>query len=171
MKAQGKLLTIIQTIEKKTIATLELKTPADKVEVLQNMVLDVTMVKHYEGRSIQANRLLWECLGRIADELETSPEEVYSIMLQRYGRYVVNEVQKNDMDVYSRAFRAVQIIEEDQQKVLARFFIGSSHYNTKEFATLLDGVIDEMDSMGIETPSQEDFAAAIEQYAKKEEHA
>ena len=69
MKAQGKLLTIIQTIERKTIATIELKTPADKVEVLQNMVLDVTMVKHYEGRSIQANRLLWECLGRIADGL------------------------------------------------------------------------------------------------------
>lgn len=171
MKAQGKILTIIQTIEKKTIATIELKIPADKVEVLQNMVLDVTMVKHYECRSVNANRLLWECLGRIADELESSPEEIYSVMLQRYGRYVINEVRKDDFDVYKRAFRAFQIIEEDEQKVLARFFIGSSHYNTKEFATLLDGVIDEMDCMGIETPSQEDFRIAMEQYSRKEEHA
>lgn len=170
MKALGKILTIIQTIDKKTIATVELKTSADKVEVLQNMALDVTMVKHYEGRSVNANRLLWECLGRIADELESSPEEIYAIMLQRYGRYVVNEVRKDDMDVYSRAFRAYQIIEEDDLKVLGRFYIGSSHYNTREFATLLDGVIDEMECMGIETPSQEDFRLAMEQYDKKEEH-
>jgi hypothetical protein len=41
--------------------------------------------------------------------------------------------------------------------------------NTKEFSTLLDGVISEMEEMGIDTPEQRELDRAIENWGKQNE--
>ena len=45
-------------------------------------------VKEYkEKRSLNANALLWRCLGEMASALHTDKWDVYLQMLKRYGTY------------------------------------------------------------------------------------
>ena len=53
-----------------------------------------------------------------------------------------------------------------QKAVQMLCYFGSSTYDTKEFSRLLDGVISEMQEMGLETPTSEDMRRALEQWEK-----
>jgi hypothetical protein len=53
-----------------------------------------------------------------------------------------------------------------QKAVQMLCYFGSSTYDTKEFGRLLDGVISEMQEMGLETPASEDMRRALEQWEK-----
>ena len=46
-------------------------------------------------------------------------------------------------------------------------YFGSSTYNTQEFSVLLDGVISEMQEMGLETPLSQDMKRALEEWERK----
>ena len=46
-------------------------------------------------------------------------------------------------------------------------YFGSSTYTTKEFSVLLDGVISEMQEMGLETPLSQDMKRALEEWERK----
>ena len=47
-------------------------------------------------------------------------------------------------------------------------FYGSSTYNTEEFARLLNGVIDDMHDMQLETPPDAEMRALLEQMERRE---
>ena len=46
-------------------------------------------------------------------------------------------------------------------------YFGSSLYDTKEFSVLLEGVIEEMRQMGLETPTSKEMRMAIERLEKQ----
>ena len=50
-------------------------------------------------------------------------------------------------------------------------FFGSSTYNSKEFSRLLEGVISDMEQMGLERPTDEHLQAIIEEVEKRYEKA
>ncbi|MDQ9744386.1 hypothetical protein RF397_17385, partial [Acinetobacter baumannii] len=49
--------------------------------------LYIAQIKEYrKKRSLDANAYCWKLIGDIADALRTSKEEVYLLMLKRYGQ-------------------------------------------------------------------------------------
>ena len=42
--------------------------------------------KHHPKRTLNSNSYCWALIGKIADELRTSKDEVYLEMLERYGQ-------------------------------------------------------------------------------------
>jgi hypothetical protein len=56
-----------------------------------------------------------------------------------------------------------------QKAVQMLCYFGSSTYDTKEFSTLLDGVISEMQEMGLEVPVTADMERALEMWEKQNE--
>lgn len=127
--------------------------------------------EHKEKRSVNANRLLWECLGELATALKTDKWAVYLLMLKRYGKYTYICVKPNVVEAVKKQWRECEEIGEvninGQKAVQMLCYFGSSTYNTKEFATLLDGVISEMKEAGIPTPIDRDFERAVEQWDKQ----
>lgn len=126
--------------------------------------------EHKQKRSLNANALLWHCLGEIANALNTDKWEVYLQMLKRYGKYTYICVKPNVVDSVKKQWRECEVlgdIEINGQKAIQMLcYFGSSTYDSKEFSILLNGVISEMEEMGLATPESEELERIMEQWAK-----
>jgi len=135
--------------------------------------LSIKAVQHREKRSLDANGLLWLCLGRIAEALRSDKWDVYLQMLKRYGKFTYICVKPAVVDAVKAQWRECEVIGEvdinGQKAVQMLCYFGSSTYNTKEFSVLLDGVISEMKEMGLEAPASEEMRRALEQWEKQHE--
>ncbi|MBO7326266.1 MAG: hypothetical protein J6U74_02010 [Clostridia bacterium] len=117
-------------------------------------------IKEYkEKRSLNANALLWKCLGEIASALRSDKWEVYLQMLKRYGTYTYICVKPKVVEAVKKQWRECEEIGhiniDGQEAVQLLCYFGSSTMNTKEFSRLLDGVISEMREMGLDTPDKD----------------
>ena len=141
--------------------------------VLPDDILDITAEMHRKKRSLNANGLLWECLGRIATSIHADKWDVYLMMLKRYGAFTYVCIPPSAVDMLKRQWRECEEIGEininGRQAVQMLCYYGSSTYDTKQFSVLLDGVIGEMKEMGIETPDEEQMRLCIEQMEKQRE--
>ena len=128
--------------------------------------------EHKEKRSLNANALLWKCLGDIASTIHADKWEVYLQMLKRYGTYTYICVKPKALEAVKKQWREVEEIGRvninGQESVQLLCYFGSSTMNSKEFSILLDGVISEMKEMGLPSPADEDLQRVINQLEKKE---
>lgn len=144
--------------------------------------LSIKAVKFRNRRSLDANALLWVCLSKIAGALNTDKWLVYLQMLRRYGKFTYICVKPNVVDSVKKQWREVEVIGEVEingtKAVQMLCYFGSSTLDTKEFSTLLDGVISEMKEMGLEVPTSEEMQRSLEQWERmqngkeaKEQHS
>lgn len=122
-----------------------------------NKTYDVTIEEHRKKRSKNANSYLWELVGKIADALGSSKEEIYLRELKEYGQSLLIPVKKGTTPSgYFKYFEyeTTSIIngkEADWYKV----YKGSSEYNSKEMSVLIDGVVSDCKELDI--PTKEDY--------------
>lgn len=128
--------------------------------------LDITVKRHRNKRSKNANALLWECLGRIASSIQADKWDIYLQMLRRYGEYTYVCIKPKAVEMMKRQWREVEEIGKvninGQEAVQMLCYYGSSTYDTKQFSRLLDGVISEMQEMGIDAPTSSQMQAALD---------
>lgn len=133
--------------------------------------LCIRAVKFRNKRSLDANGLLWVCLGQIAEVLRTDKWDVYLQMLKRYGKYTYICVKPNVVDAVKAQWRECEVVGETtingKEAVQMLCYFGSSTYNTKEFSVLLEGVISEMREMGLQTPASQEMERALKQWQKE----
>lgn len=143
----------------------------EEVNELQDCKLSIKAVKHRKKRSLDANALLWHCLGQIAGELRADKWDIYLNMLRRYGQFTYICVKPNMVDAVKQQWRECEVIGDidinGKPAVQMLCYFGSSCYDTKQFTILLDGVIDEMKGMGLETPLPEDLRRALEKWEEQ----
>ena len=132
--------------------------------------LSIKAVKHRQKRSLDANGLLWVCLGKLAEAFHTDKWSVYLQMLKRYGQYTYICVKPSVVEVVKLQWRESEILGEidinGKKAVQMLCYFGSSTYNTKEFSVLLEGVISEMKEARLETPTSEDMRRSLEQWER-----
>lgn len=109
--------------------------------------------EHKEKRSLNANSYAWSLIGKIADVLRTSKDETYLTMLKRYGQSeMVSVVSSIDVTGYFKYYEPIATTTlQGKEFTHYRVFLGSSHYNTKEMAVLIDGIISEAHDLGLST--------------------
>ena len=114
-------------------------------------VFDIT--EHKEKRSLNANSYAWSLIGKITDVLRSSKEEVYLTMLKRYGQSeIVSVISSIDITGYFKYFEPIgHATLQGKEFTHYKIFKGSSEYNTKEMAILIDGIISEAKDLEIET--------------------
>ena len=108
---------------------------------------------YHPKRSLNANNFCWHLCNEMANVLRTSKDEVYLEMLKRYGQCEVISVL-SDIDI-SRFVKYYEEIGkghvEGKEFTHYRCYIGSSEYNSREMAILIDGIISEAEALGIDT--------------------
>lgn len=153
-----------------TFTVNERSAEAEIDKIKDEEILDIKAVKHRKKRSLDANALLWHCLGEMAAELGVDKWGVYLAMLKRYGKYTYICVKPHVVDAVRQQWRETEVVGEvdinGQKAVQMLCYFGSSTYDTKEFSVLLDGVVSEMKEMGLEPPLPQDLKEAIETYEK-----
>lgn len=124
-------------------------------------------------RSLDANAFLWQVLSDMAARLHTSKDELYLMMLERYGVFAHYIVHPGAVDRVKREFKTVRVLGEvtvnGKTGVQVQVYYGSSNYNTKEFSVLLDGVLSEAKDIGLEYISEADKALMLEERGNKYE--
>ena len=155
------------------IGSFEIRGNPEELEKYRDKDLDLEIKLHREKRSIDANNMLWACLGDIAKALNADPWDMYLYMLKRYGVYVPMLVRAEAAKDMKRLYRETEEVGrriiDDEEWVDLLCFIGSSNYNTAEFSHLLDGVISEMKGMHLDVPPSEDMKRALERWEKEYE--
>lgn len=130
--------------------------------------------EHRDRRSLSANGLLWACLGEMAASLRSDKWAVYLQMLKRYGTYTYICVKPKAVDAVKAQWRETEEIGRvninGQESVQLLCYFGSSTMNSKEFSTLLDGVISEMREIGLEPPASKDIKRVIKQLEEGEKN-
>ena len=109
--------------------------------------------EHKEKRSLTANAYAWSLIGKIADALRTSKEDTYLTMLKRYGQSeIVSVLSSIDVTGYFKYFEAVgKATLQGKEFTHYKIFKGSSEYDSREMAILIDGIISEAKDLDIET--------------------
>lgn len=136
-------------------------------EFLDGRELDLSLKEFKPKRSLNANAYMWALIGKIAEVLRISQDEVYHRMLCDYGT-----LEKGDGCVQYVSIRAdakltgwlyvhtkpIKTVDLEGKKFTHYALIkGSSDYNTKEMSFLLDGVIYEAKELGIEVMTPEEL--------------
>lgn len=145
---------------------LELRNPySNDITKLQDAlkagkILDLEIKIHRFKRSLNGNAALWGLLGDMAIALNSTAEEIYLQVLERYGASefipLFPEMQEEIKSQY-RVTKPQGCMYSNGYKILVwQVWKGTSKYNTLEFSRLLDGVISEAKELGIEFISQKD---------------
>ena len=111
-------------------------------------------VKEYkEKRSLNANAYAWALIGKIADVLRASKDEVYLKMLKRYGQSeIVSVLSSINVTGYFKYFEEIgHATLQGKEFTHYKIYKGSSEYDSREMAVLIDGIISEAKDLNIET--------------------
>lgn len=155
--------------------TIEFKAEKVNIEQVSNLmklsglksILNVN--KWYKKRSLNANSYLWTLLTEIANKIGSSKEEVYEQMLDRYGQVLTDEegnayqvtiLKKQDIKNMEGHYKLIKSNDKFSAYLVLK---GSSKYNSKEMATLLDGVISECKELEIETRPKEEIESMLKE--------
>lgn len=156
---------------RKQILTLEVEGDCSElIEKLKDEKLTIDIKKFRKKRSLNANGLLWHCLDEIAKALNTDKWDVYLMMLKRYGVFTYGVFKESKVEQVKAMWRESEVVGEidvnGEKGVQMLLYFGSSTYDSKEFARLLDGVISEMEEMGLQTPAAEEAQMLLEMWGK-----
>ena len=151
------------TAKGKPIVSLELNEyePAIKmVSELHDEKLVVKIDKYRGKRSLNANNYAWKLITDIGNATRQSKEDVYFLMLKRYGQSdMVSVVADVPVQYYFKYY------EEAGETTLKgklfkhyKVFKGSSEFNTKEMSVFIDGIVSEAKDLGIQTDTPDRIA-------------
>lgn len=131
----------------------------------------VCEVKEYrEKRSLDANSALWKMLSMMADVLNANKDDLYLEMLSRYGVFTHVVVKPNVVERLKQEWKTVRVLGEvtinGKTGIQLQCYFGSSTYDSKEFATLLDGVISEAKEIGVDFISREEQERMLNEWGK-----
>lgn len=142
-------------------------------------VLDIKAVKHREKRSLNANAYFHKLVSLIADALHTSDVEVKNRLIREYGAYMyVNgkiptyAIKEDLVDAMLNMDGIHWIVADkvpvEDGRVAMALKRGSHSYNSKEFARLIDGTVEEAKSLGIETLPPDELKRMYAMIGEKE---
>lgn len=130
--------------------------------------LTIKATKFRNKRSVSANGMLWACLGEIAGALGADKWDIYLHMLKRYGKFTYICVKPAAVEAVKAQWRECEELGKvninGQEAVQMLCYFGSSTYDSKDFSTLLDGVVSEMKEIGLTPPPSQEMQRALEQW-------
>ena len=124
------------------------------------VIYDFKIEEHKEKRSLNANAYAWVLITKISNVLRASKEEIYFLMLKRYGVSEVVSILSNiDVTGYFKYYEEFgKSVLNNKEFTHYKIFKGSSEYNTKEMSILIDGIVSEAKTLDIETMTPDQLA-------------
>lgn len=116
--------------------------------------------EYFPKRSRNANAYAWALITEIANAIRTDKEVVYLDMLRHYGQSeivsVLSDINVKGFFPYYDAIGTGTV--NGKEFTHYKVYKGSSEYDSREMAILLDGIIAEAQQMGIETMTPRELA-------------
>lgn len=194
METQGNLKDIgISLQSRRTVVTLEVTAAPENVEQYMNMNLDVTIVKHKEKRSLNANAYFWVLVNKIAQAAGISDTMVHDRLLAENRAYVITDgvmewrvsgerpsvygIIKDGERYYIDSGMAVTmnkpsgdlLMQKDGNAAIGNVFWrikGSREMDTTEMSRLIDSTVQEAQSLHIETMTPQQIKVLVDMWGE-----
>lgn len=130
-------------------------------KTLENKDLEIELKQYRKHRSLTANAYCWALINQLGNVLNMSKEDVYLMMLKRYGQSeMVSILSKIKIGGYFKYYDvAGTTILNGKEFTHYRIYKGSSEYDTKEMAILIDGIVQECKEQNIQTLTPQELEA------------
>lgn len=146
----------------------------ERFDQLYGKPVDVEVKEYREKRSLSSNAYLWTLLDKIAGAIGSDKESIYLDFVRQYGLFKDFTLTEDEAKTFSVAWSKLgtgwpteQVdYAPDGEHVVIRAYYGSSTYNTKQMARLLDAVIEECKELGIETRPIEEIESMLKEKQK-----
>ena len=128
----------------------------DLYEQYMKAPVKVNIEKYNEKRTDEQNRMFWACISQLATALGLDNHETYLRELKRYGKFTSIIIKSEAIKDLEEIWREIDIIGKKKDEKGIEYYevlsyYGTSTYNTKEFAHLLSGVLEDMKDIGLDT--------------------
>lgn len=136
--------------------------------------LEIEISEKGRKRSLDANAYCWVLIGKIAEKMNIPKNEVYRKEIVEHGVYRVHCLQDEDVEEecddwcsFGLGFQVVTFPSKIPGCTNVMFYKGSSYYNTKQMAKLIDGVIQDAEALGIPTLTEKQAARLVGKWEKR----
>lgn len=143
-------------------------------------LIDITIKKHREKRSNDANAYYWKLNTKLSECLKISKPRAHNMMLRKYGQYIfiddklvripIPDTEKAENDAlesitfHIKPTSQVMVGKDGISYRTYTMLKGSSEYDTKEMSELIDGIVSECKELGIETMTPDELAQMMKAY-------
>lgn len=127
-------------------------------------------VKEYkEKRSLNANNYYWELVTELGNVLRMDKEDLHFLLLQKYGQSeMISVLAEIDMKDYLKYYtEAGESILNGKTFKHYKVYKGSSEMNKKEMSILINGLVEECHTQGIETKTSAEINSLLERWDNK----
>lgn len=122
-------------------------------------VYELSISEKKKKRSLDANAYCWVLLGQLSQKLKIPPDELYKEFIRKVGDYTVMTIKTSAVAKFSEIWQSHGVgwfvVDLGESRIDGfshlRAYHGSSSFDTKEMATLLDEIVSECKGHGIET--------------------
>ena len=142
--------------------------------VARGKELDADIKQLKRKRSLDANSYFWVLVYKIAEVLKASGDEIYIEMLKKYGQRepeLLSVIAEAGEMVYRATKKhCCEVGESDLNNKTFKHFailIGSSQYDSKAMARLIEGIISDCKELDIETMPQKEIDSMMTEWGKK----
>lgn len=138
---------------------------------LKDSVIDLTIDKWSDKRSLQANAYFHVLANEIAKATKSSMDDVKKLLVLNYGtpargsdgKYAAVKVPKNtELDKFYKYYRHIGTDENGLDMYI--LYKRTSDLTKDEMNRLIEGTVDEAVSLGIETMTPEELARMMNRY-------
>lgn len=143
---------------------------------MKDRLYDLVIKEHREKRSLDANAYCWVLIGKLAGKLGISPEDVYRHYIPDVaGNYAIVPVKEDRLAHWDRIWCSDHLgrMTKDMGPCRAKnmegyhnvmSYFGSSDYDTKQMARLIDLIIQDCKVQDIETLPPDKLALLKEEW-------
>lgn len=162
MKVEQGTVTVEKTLDGAKIAFLT-KDYSEVDELLnksQKTALTLVITSHRRNkRSLDANSFFWTLADKVGEKVGLSKEEVYREMIHDVGVFEDIAIVDEAVEEFTSAWEAkgtgwIAEVQPDckiPRCTKIRCYKGSSTYNTKQMSRLIDRLVEEAKTLGVET--------------------
>lgn len=140
-------------------------------DITKPVMVEITPVK--KKRSLNANAYAWALMDKIAKVVQSTKEEIYRHAIKEVGVFTDIAVKAEGYEKLKDSWERKGIgyicekIDGTSYVIDCRMYYGSSTYNSSEMARLIDWIVGEAESLGIETITPKDRGLLIEAWRRE----
>lgn len=175
MKIKAQSIRVLLTLDGKAEYIITSKDrPTEEINDLMDKELSVEIKPYRKRRSLDANSYCWVLCQKLSEKLNCTKEDIYKEAIRKAGQFDFIAVTESAADQFLKAWQskglgwyaeALESKIEGCKKIMV--YYGSSVYDSKEMAHLIDYIVSECKELGIETMTPAEISRMMNEWGQE----
>ena len=175
MKIKAQSIRVLLTLDGKAEYIITSKDrPTPELNDLADKELSVEIKPYRARRSLDANSYCWVLCQKLAEKLNCTKEDIYKEAIRKAGQFDFIAVTESAAEQFITAWQSKGLgwyAEALESKIAGckkiMVYYGSSVYDSKEMAHLIDYIVSECKELGIETMTPAEISRMMNEWGQE----